>query len=147
MHGKREWTLKRNCSITPHQLLAAYGALCAASLTVAGFFTWHGGWFVLCFAVLELAAVGLAFVLCARHATDRERIALDDQWLLIELIDADHARQYRLDAHATRIDPPSAHHQLITVREHGTRIEIGRFLTIMKRHQFALELRSALMAR
>ena len=33
--GAVEWTLKRNCSITPAQLLAAYGGLCVLALGVA----------------------------------------------------------------------------------------------------------------
>lgn len=146
MAGEREWTLKRNCSITPRQLLLAYGALCGVSLAIASFFTWRGAWYVLAFAVLEMIAVGLAFLLFARHATDREHIALGADCLLIELFEAQQSRRFKLDPRATRIEIPAAHYRLIAVEQHGTRIEIGRFLSAFKRRQFALELRNALVA-
>ena len=146
MANEREWILKRNCSITPRQLLFAYGALCGVSFTIASFFTWRGAWYVLAFAVLEMTAVGLAFMLFARHASDREHIALDRDCLLIEVVEADRLRQFKLDPRATRIEIPVVHYRLIAVEQHGTRIEIGRFLTAFKRQQFARELRSALVA-
>jgi uncharacterized membrane protein len=143
--GEREWISRRNCSITPRQMLMAYGALCSVSFAVAGFFTWHGAWYVLCFALLEMAAVGAAFLLWARHATDRERVALDRDCLLIEVVEAEQARQFRLDPRRTRIEAPAAYHRLIRVEQHGTRVEIGRFHTASRRQQFARELRSALV--
>lgn len=142
--GQREWILRRNCSITPRQLMQAYAALCGVSFSVAAFFTWHGAWYVLCFALLEMSAVGAAFLVWARHATDRERVALDADCLLIELVDAEQARQFRLDPRTTRIDMPAAYHRLIMVEEHGTKVEIGRFLPALRRRQFAGELRSEL---
>ena len=144
--NQREWVLKRNCSISPRQLMLAYGILCCASLAVATFFTWQGAWYVMCFAVLEMSAVGLAFLIWARHATDRERVALGPDCLLIELFDAEHARQFKLDPRTTRVEVPAAYHRLIAVEQRGTRIEIGRFLTGLKRQQFARELHSALAA-
>lgn len=143
--GEREWISKRNCSITPRQLLIAYGALCGVSFAVAAFFTWHGAWYVMCFALLEMTAVGAAFLLWARHATDRERVALDQHCLLIELVEAERARHFRLDPRITRVEIPSAYHRLIAVEQHGTRIEIGRFYPALRRQQFARELRSALV--
>lgn len=146
MVTEREWTLKRNCSISPRQLFLAYGALCTVSFAIASFFAWRGAWYVLAFAVLEMMAVGAAFLLFARHAMDREYIALDQDCLLIELFEAEQSRQFKLDPRATRINIPAAHHRLIAVEQYGTRVEIGRFLTAFKRQQFARELRSALVA-
>ena len=147
MESEREWVLKRNCSISPRQMLLAYGALCGVSFAIACFFTWHGAWYVMCFALLEMAAVGIAFLLFGRHATDRERVALCGDSLVIELIEAERARQFRLDPRATRIEIPAAYHRLIAIEEPGTRVEIGRFLPALKRLQFARELRTALVAR
>lgn len=146
MASEQEWILKRNCSITPRQMLLAYGALCSVSFAVACFFTWHGAWYVMCFALLEMTAVGAAFLLFARHATDRERVALGHGCLLIEVIEAEQARQFRLDPRRARIEAPAAYHRLIAIEQHGTRVEVGRFLTALKRQQFARELRSALVA-
>lgn len=146
MNDNQEWVLKRNCSIAPRQLLVAYGGLCSLSVAIASFFTWHGAWYVMGFSMLEMGAVGIAFLFFARHATDRERIALDQDWLLIELIQAEQAISFKLDPRTARIQIPAAHHLLITIEERGTRVEIGRFLTYFKRQQFAQELRSALSA-
>jgi len=141
---QREWVSKRNCSVSPRQMLVAYAALCGISLAVACFFAWHGAWYVLCFALLEMAAVGAAFVVHGRHATDRERIALEHDCLLIELVQAEHAREFRLDARYAKIQAPTAYHRLIGIEARGTRVEIGRFLPSPKRQQFVRELRSAL---
>lgn len=140
----REWVLKRNCSITPRQLAMVYAALSSVSLAVAVLFTLHGAWYILGFAVLELAAVGLAFLQYGRHATDRERIVLSDDTLLIELIAAERASPYRLNLRAVRVELPDAQRGLIVVEAAGTRVEIGRFLTSWRRREFAQELDGAL---
>lgn len=146
MTGNQEWILKRNCSITPRQLLLAYGVMCGMSLAVAGFFLWLGAWYVLGFSVLEMGAVGCAFLFFARHATDREYIALGQEWLWVELIEAEQAVCYQLNARTARIQAPAAHYRLIAIEASGRRVEIGRFLTTARRRQFAQELDRALDA-
>ena len=138
--SSREWILKRNCSISPRQLAMVYAALCSVSLAVAVLFTLRGAWYILGFAVLELAAVGLAFLQYGRHATDRERIVLSEDTLLIELIEAEQTSPHRLNLHAVRVELPDAHRGLIAVEAAGVRVEIGRFLTSWRRREFAGEL-------
>ena len=140
----REWVLKRNCSISPRQLAMVYAILCMVSLTVAVLFTLRGAWYILGFAVLELAAVGLAFLYYGRHATDRERITLIEDTLLIELIQAEQASLYRLDMHTVRVGLPDAQRGLIAVEASGMRVEVGRFLTAWRRREFVQELEQAL---
>ncbi len=141
----REWMLKRNCSMSPRQLGLAYLAACSTSLLVAIFFAASGAWYILGFALIEQIAVGIAFLLYARHATDREHIALEDNCLLVEVIQVEQVRQFRLDPRRTRVEPPvSGGNSLVCLEANGTRVEIGRFLTEWKRREFALELRSAL---
>jgi uncharacterized membrane protein len=142
--ARREWVLKRNCSISPRQLATVYAALCSVSLGIATFFTVRGAWYVLGFAILEMSALGLAFLHYARHATDREHIALIDDCLLVELIQAEHARQFWLDPRRARVEPPGAQHELIGLEANGLRVEVGRFLTEWKRREFAQELRQEL---
>lgn len=139
----REWILKRNCSIAPRQLAMVYAALCAVSLTVAVLFTLRGAWYILGFAVLELAAVGLAFFHYGRHATDRERIVLSEDTLLIELIQAEQVSPYRLNPRAARVELPVSHRSLIVVEAAGAKVEIGRFVTSWRRREFARELAQA----
>lgn len=142
--ARREWVLSRNCSISPRQLALAYAALCVMSLMVAMIFTVRGAWYVLVFSILELSAVGLAFFLYARHAVDREHIALIDDCLLVELIQVERVRQFRLDPRRTRVEPPVSRDDLIGLRANGMRVEVGRFLTERKRREFARELNRAL---
>ena len=140
---RREWVLSRNCSISPRQLALAYAVLCAISLVVATVFAMRGAWYILAFAILELSVVGLAFFLYARHAVDRERIELVGDCLLVELIQVERVRQFRLDSRYTHVDLP-IHDGLIGLRANGMRVEIGRFLTERKRCEFARELNRVL---
>ena len=56
------WLLRRNCSVTPLQLVWTYVALCVASIGIGLFFWFQGATLVIPFASLELIAVGLALV-------------------------------------------------------------------------------------
>lgn len=142
--ARREWVIRRNCSISPRQLALAYLALCAMSLSVAVFFTLHGAWYVLVFAILEISAVGCAFVHFGRHVADRERILLLDNCLLVELVQVEDITQFRLDRHATHVEPPDTPSSLVGLEANGIKVEVGRFLTEWKRREFARELTSAL---
>jgi uncharacterized membrane protein len=141
----REWILKKNCSISPRQLAKAYLALCGASLVVASYFTLHGAWLVMVFALLEMTAVAVAFLYFGRHATDRECIALNDETLIVELVQAEKTQQFRMDPYRTRVALPALRHGLIGLEGSGSRVEVGRFLTERKRREFAKELNQELV--
>jgi uncharacterized membrane protein len=138
---KREWMLKRNCSIAPHQLGQVFAILCAVSLTVAFIFTLRGAWYILVFSVLELSAVGFAFLIYSRQATDREYIALVEDCLLVEFVHAGKTSRFRLDLHKIRIEPAGSRRKLVRLESSGIRVDVGRYLTEWKRREFALELR------
>ena len=143
--AQQEWTLKRNCSISPRQLAMFYASICTVSLLLACVFTFHGAWLVLVFACIELSAVGFAFLYYARHAGDRERILLQDGCLVVELIESERCRRYRFDTQSLRVEAP-AQRGLVQLHGGARRLGVGRFLTQFKRREFALELRSALNA-
>lgn len=140
----RVWVIRRNCSFSPRQLILAYLALSTMSLLVAAFFAFYGAWYVLAFSVLEILALGCAFVVCGRHANDLERIALEGDRLLVELVQVEEVRQFALDPSRTHVAPPTPGHELISIEANGVKIEVGRFLTEWKRREFARELQSAL---
>ena len=142
---EREWTLKRNCSISPRQMALFYASLCAVSLLLASFFTLQGAWYVLVFSAVEIGAVGAAFLYYARHAADREHIVLNGRCLVVQVIESERSREYRFDVSGVRVDAPGNKNSLVSLVSGATRLEVGRFLTQFKRHQFALELRSALL--
>ncbi len=99
-----EWVLKRNCSISPRQLLAIYGSLCAVSLGIATIFWAHGATLVMPFAWAELIGVGFALLVYARHAVDSERIALVAGQLLVERRVAGRLEQVEFEPAWLRVD-------------------------------------------
>ncbi|NUU02637.1 DUF2244 domain-containing protein [Herbaspirillum robiniae] len=143
----REWILKRNCSIAPRQLAWVFAILCAVSLAIALAFTVHGAWTILIFSVIELSAVGIAFLMYARHATDREHVVLEDDCLIVEVTQAGEANLVRLDLRRARIDFPGARQALVGLESSGMRVEVGRFMSEWKRREFARELERELSVR
>lgn len=139
-----DWLLKRNCSLSPRQTAFACAILCLAISAVALIFTLRGVWHVLAFAMLEIGFVALAFLHYARHATDHEHIALMDDCLLVERVQAGQIEQIRLDPHWTRIALPERDQDLIRLEDRGIKIEVGRFVTEAKRRQVGQELRQEL---
>src|SRR5450830_259857 len=140
--------LKRNCSIAPHQLGQVFAILCAVSLTVAFILTLRGAWYILVFSVLELSAVGFAFLIYARHATDREYIALVEDCLLVEFVSAGKTSRFRLELQQARVGLAGSPRAgtLVRLESSGIRVDVGRYLTEWKRREFALELQQAITA-
>jgi uncharacterized membrane protein len=142
--NQHEWLLKRNCSLSPRQSLLAYAAPCIVALILAIFFTLHGAWYVMAYAIIETMLVAGFFIHYARHATDHEHIVLMENCLLIERIEADKVQCIQLDPYWTRIIPPSRQQDLIRLEAKGVKIEVGRFVTKSKRKRIAKELRNEL---
>jgi uncharacterized membrane protein len=139
-----EWTLKRNCCLTPRQLGSAYALLVGFSCVAAGVFLIHGLWHVLAFAILEMAGVGVAFLNYGLHATDQEHITLIGDCLLVEREQAGKRQQIRLDPHFTRVDVPRCPRDLIRLEARGVQVTVGRYVTQNRRRQVGCELRRAL---
>lgn len=138
------WMLRRNCSVTPRQLFWMFVSLSAVSLGVAGFFWSQGATLVLPFTVVELAAVGAAFLVYARHATDRERISLSDGRLVVEQETAGKTRLCEFARHEVCVGSLVDGDQLIEVRGGGRSVRVGRYLRSDLRPALAKELRMAL---
>ncbi|MDO8889437.1 MAG: DUF2244 domain-containing protein [Hydrogenophaga sp.] len=139
-----EWSLKRNCSVTPAQLGYLYASMCILSMGVAAFFWSQGATLVLPFAVLELVAVGAAFLVYARHATDSERISLLEGRLVVEWETAGRSSRCEFAREWVRVEPRPDVGQLIEVRGGGRSVQVGRFLRSDLRPLLAREIRQAL---
>jgi uncharacterized membrane protein len=139
-----EWRLRRNCSVTPAQLGLLYASLCVVSLGVAGFFWAQGATLVLPFAALELLAVGTAFLVYARHATDGERVRLQEGWLVVEQENAGRVVRCAFPRDRVRVEPVDKVAGLIEVRGGGQAVSIGRFMRADLRPLLAREIRLAL---
>jgi uncharacterized membrane protein len=162
MH-RREWILKRNCSLSPGQLARVFAVLCLVSLAVGIFWTLQGAWVVLCFTALEMGAVGWAFLYFGRHAGDRENIVLAGASLLVEHVDGERVSQVELDARRLQVGFPAGAparssdgtpaglsdgypargQRLVMLTAGDKRCEVGRYLTAWQRQRLALELRQA----
>jgi uncharacterized membrane protein len=142
--GGVQWLFKRNCSITPRQLGAAYASLCGVSAVVGAFFFWQGAPFVAAFAGLELLAMGLAMLVFARHAADRETLTLIGRSLQVELWHGSRVERADLSADWLTVEPAAGQGSLVQLRGHGHTLQVGRHLRPELRGAFAQELRQAL---
>jgi uncharacterized membrane protein len=139
-----QWLLRPNCSITPRQLGMIYLSLCCVSLLIGVFFVLQGAPFVLAFAGIELAAVGVALLAYARHAGDRETLTLVGRSLQVEQCFGTRVRRAEFVADWLHVEPAAGQGSLVELSARGERLRVGRFLRPEQRSAFALELRRAL---
>jgi len=137
---QQEWLLKRNCSLAPRQLAIVFASLAAVSLGIAAFFAVQGAWMVLPFACVEVLALGVAFVVYARHAADYERIVLCRDCLLVETCWAERLRREECAPAWTRVEYTGSRRELIGLVAEGRRIDVGRFVPEADRRQLARQL-------
>ncbi|WP_295857478.1 DUF2244 domain-containing protein [uncultured Xylophilus sp.] len=140
------WLLQRNCSVTPAQLGWLYASICVVSVGIAGFFWSLGAHLVAPFAGLELLAVGAAFLSYARHATDGERISLQDGRLVVERETAGRRERAEFRREWVRVEPKVGDGSLIQVSAQGRSVDVGRFVRPELRPALASEIRMALRA-
>lgn len=141
---KIQWFLRRNCAVTPAQLGWMYVSLCIVSLGIGIAFWFLGALLVLPIAWLELMAVGLGFLTYARHATDGERIYLENDRLVVELENAGKMERTEFRREWVRVEPKLGDRSLIQVSGQGKSITVGRFVRPELRPILAREIRMAL---
>jgi len=138
---------RRNCSMAPRTLVALLAATALVHLGIGAAFAMVGLWMVLPFAGIELAVVAAAFYLNGRHATDYERIELDDGRLRLEVCEAAAVRSYEFNPAWVRVIVGQERGAVrLALRSHGTDIEIGRHLDTAGRERYAAMLRAQLAA-
>ena len=145
-HQPVQWVLKRNCCLSPRQLLRFYASLCVVSLGIAFFFWRMGATMVMPFAVLELTAVAVALVFYARHAGDGEKIVLSDGQLMVELEVAGKVRRAQFNSQWVRVEPERGNGSLISLSGQGRLVRVGRHVRPELRPALAQEIRRALRA-
>jgi uncharacterized membrane protein len=145
VHGQSiHWFLRRNCSVTPRQLGWLYLSLCMVSLGIGTVFWFQGAKLILPFAWMELMAVGFAFFVYARHATDGERIYLDSAQLVVELENGGKLERAEFRREWVRVEPRAGERSLIEVSGQGRSIDVGRYVRPELRPDLAREIRMAL---
>ncbi|OYV31003.1 MAG: hypothetical protein B7Z83_11725, partial [Thiomonas sp. 20-64-5] len=80
----RNWVFRRNCSMSPQQLVVFFVSLSVVSLMVAAIAWDVGGSLVMPFTGIELGSVAVALFVYGRHATDQECVRLSAQQLQVE---------------------------------------------------------------
>jgi uncharacterized membrane protein len=142
-----QWELRRNCSLTPKQMLGFYLGLSSVSLGIASVFWWLGARLVMPFAWLEVLAVGAALLVHARHVTDRESIRLQGGVLTVERACGPRTERCEFCTEWVRVAPARGDGSLIELSERGRRMVVGRFVRPELRRQLADEMRWALLRR
>jgi len=140
------WLLKRHCSLSPAQLGWFYLSLCLVSLGIATFFWAQGAAMVMPFALMELLAVGAAFLMYSRHAGDAEKIVLQGGQLVIELETAGRTERAEFNREWVRVEPKDGDGSLIEVSGQGRSVRVGRHMRPELRPLLAREIRLALRA-
>lgn len=138
------WLLKRPCSMTPGQLAWFYASLCLVSLGIAAFFWSQGARMVMTFTLVEMLAVGAAFLLYSRHAADAEKIVLQDGQLVVELETAGRTQRAEFNREWVRVEPKHGDGSLIEVSGQGRSVRVGRHMRPELRPMLAREIRFAL---
>jgi uncharacterized membrane protein len=141
------WVLRRNCSVTPRQVLGFFASVCVLTLAIGLGFWFHGAPAVLLFAGIELLALGLALLVFARHAGDRETIRLDGAGLSVEHRCGSSTRTTLFRSAWVRVEPRHAQGSLVQLSGEGSSVLVGRYLPSNQRAELAQELRTALRSR
>jgi uncharacterized membrane protein len=141
-------TIKRNCSISPRDLLRVLALAACVSLGIAAGFALAGAWPILPFAGLEVLALATAFYLNGRHAADYERIALSGDRLLVQASDAGRIERHEFDPRWLQVDERRLGRELrLLLCSRGGELEIGRHLDTEGRASLAWRLRRSLLNR
>ena len=122
--------MRRNCALTPKQLLQFYIVLVCLSLTVAIGFFLAGVWMIPIFTALELCAVTLGFLIYCRHALDSETIEIDGKRLVIKKFIGYRESVYEFNSQWAKIEPPIEGEKVFHISQSNLRVELGQFLRL-----------------
>lgn len=139
-----QWVLKRNCSITPRQLCGVYLSLCVLAAVISAGFWMQGAPVVTVFAAIELLCVGIAILVYARHAGDREVLTLVGRDLAVETRQGSRTETLAFGADWLVVEPSAGQGSLVELSGRGQAVRVGRFMRPEMRAAFAQELRRAL---
>ena len=120
--------MRRNCALTPGQLLKFYIALICLSLTVATGFLLAGVKIILIFTAIELIAVTAGFLIYCRHALDFEAIEISGTRLIVRKFIAYKETVIEFNTRWVRLSRPEEHQKVFFIEQTGQRVEVGQFL-------------------
>lgn len=138
------WSLQRNCSLSPSQLVCGLIVLCLPCVLIAAAFWSVGALWVAPFAGLEVLAVGAALVCYARHARDGEWIELDGQRLRWQRIEGGTVENGEFTLDRLRVAPQRHRGDAVELLVQGRSLTVGRHAAPAQRDRFAHEFSDAL---
>jgi len=124
----KRWQMRRNCALSPKQLLWFYIALVCLSLLVAVGFLLAGIWVIPIFTALELSAVTIGFLIYCRHALDCETIEIDGKRLIVKKFISYKEAVYEFNTQWAKIEPPEQASKTFHISQSNLRVELGQFL-------------------
>lgn len=140
----KRWQMRRNCALSPKQLLQFYITLVCLSLTVAIGFFLAGVWVIPIFTALELSAVTLGFLIYCRHALDYEMIEIDGRRLTVKKYIAYKETVCEFNAQWVKIEPPIDGSKTFFISQSHIRVELGQFLRHEQQMPLITEVRAYL---
>ena len=120
--------MRRNCALTPKQLLQFYIVLVCLSLIVGIGFFLAGVWMIPVFTALELTAVTIGFLIYCRHALDCETIEIEGKRLLVKKFIGYREKVYEFNAQWAKIEPPLEGSKTFFITQSDLRVELGQFV-------------------
>ena len=142
--GQRQWLLRRNCALAPRQLGWWFGSLGAVSMAIAVLFAFLGAWPVLPFACVEVGALGLAFLVYARCASDYERIVVTGGKLVVERVTGGRLARIECEPDWIRVEFDGARREPIRLVAGRRKVPVGRFVPDGRKEELVRELRASL---
>ena len=124
----KTWKMRRNCALTPKQLLQFYIVLVCLSLIVGIGFFLAGVWMIPVFTTLELTAVTIGFLIYCRHALDCETIEIEGKRLLVKKFIGYKEKIYEFNAQWAKIEPPIEGSKTFFITQSDLRVELGQFV-------------------
>jgi uncharacterized membrane protein len=137
-----EWRIRRNCSLTPRQSLAATFLLIALVLAIGmASAVFLGVWLALPFAMLYIVAIGCAFVAYTRHATDGETLRFVPPYMIVEVEQGGRRTVHHMNAARVTVSLDDDDGPAVYLCDGWQRVRVGRQLPVAARGQFAQQLR------
>ncbi len=127
--------------MSPRELGGVFLSLCLLSGAIAIGFWWAGATMVVWFTGLELLALAVALLVHARHATDREVVAIEGGRVQVELRHGAYVEHRSLDAAYLRVGLAGG---LVELAARGEVVRVGRHLRPHRHAQLAREIHMAL---
>lgn len=138
------WEFSAEPGLTPRQGWIVWLLLCVPCLGIAAAFWWAGVSWILPFAGLEAAVAGVALRASLRRTTERERILLRADGLVVERWQGRRREREELPMPWVRVEARPDGRSPVELRVRERVVSVGRRLRPAQRTELARDLRIAL---